>query len=220
MATELLGDDEATEKLEAALSRYDTDIEPLGDPARHATAEQIERALASLAAPADAGRVALIVARGTDHGRQTPSRTGLTPGQPLPGDRWDPANKHGDANQLTLMNVNVARLIANGQALTLFGDNLLTDLDLSAANLPAGGQLQVGDALLEVTAKPHTGCRQFVQRFGAAAAKLSFRADLRPRRLRGVHARVIRAGAVGVGDVVRVVYRADALAAVGATEAP
>ena len=191
MASELMHSEEAAKRLATALAPHDAEITPRGDPARHAAADALERALATLSPPTEAGRVALIVTRGADHARQTWGRVDLAPGQPMPGDRWDPANKYGDENQLTLMNVEVARLIANGQALTLFGDNLLVDLDISAANLPAGSQIEVGGALLEVTAKPHTGCRQFVQRFGAAATKLAFRADLRPRRMRGVHARVV-----------------------------
>jgi MOSC domain-containing protein YiiM len=59
----------------------------------------------------------------------------------------------------------VAELIANGQPLVVFGDNLFVELDLSGKNLPTGTRLRVGGALVEVTPKPHNGCRTFNARF-------------------------------------------------------
>ena len=52
------------------------------------------------------------------------------------------------------MRADVARLIADGQDLSLFGDNLLVELDLSVENLPAGTRLRIGTALCEVTPLP------------------------------------------------------------------
>ena len=83
----------------------------------------------------------------------------------------------------------------------LAGDNLVVDLDLSEENLAAGDQLRVGEALLEITDVPHTGCGKFAQRFGPDATRFinaAARADL---HLRGRYARVITAGTVRVGDV-------------------
>lgn len=45
-----------------------------------------------------------------------------------------------------MMESQVAQLIANGQPLGLFGDQLLAELDLSRENLPVGSQLEVGGA--------------------------------------------------------------------------
>jgi MOSC domain-containing protein YiiM len=53
--------------------------------------------------------------------------------------------------QLAVMQQDIADLIANGQPLTLFGDNLFLELDLSTGNLPIGSRLQAGRAILEVT---------------------------------------------------------------------
>jgi hypothetical protein len=55
----------------------------------------------------------------------------------------------------------------------LFGDNLFVDLDISAANLPCGSRLRVGDAIVEVTPKPHNG----FSKFASSAARLC-RAEL------------------------------------------
>ena len=105
------------------------------------------------------------------------------------------------------MRVDMARLMANGQPLTLFGDNLLVDLDISAANLPAGARLQVGDAIVEVTPKPHNGCSKFEGRFGADALRFVGPGPDRPRNLRGIYWRVVQAGEVAVGCLIRVISR-------------
>jgi hypothetical protein len=55
---------------------------------------------------------------------------------------------------------------ANGQPLSIFGDDVLAHLDLSAAHLPIGSRLRVGDAVVAVTPKPHDGCRKFMARVG------------------------------------------------------
>jgi len=106
------------------------------------------------------------------------------------------------------MQVDVAGLIANGQPLTLFGDNLFLDLDLSAANLPAGSRVRVGGATLEVTPKPHNGCRKFHARFGPEALRFVSKPDLRPRNFRGIYMRVVEPGEVALGDAVEVLARA------------
>jgi MOSC domain-containing protein YiiM len=104
----------------------------------------------------------------------------------------------------------VALLIANGQPLCLAGDNLFFDLDLSAANLPIGSRLRVGAAVLEVTPKPHNGCRKFMGRFGNDALRFVAHPERRPLNLRGIYLRVVEDGEIAVGDVVEVLARPDA----------
>lgn len=67
----------------------------------------------------------------------------------------------------------------------------------------AGTRLSIGAALLEVTAQPHTGCKKFVERFGLAAMKFVNSALGRELHLRGINAKVVQAGEIQVGDVVR-----------------
>jgi len=105
------------------------------------------------------------------------------------------------------MEVGVADMIANGQPWSLFGDQLFLDIDLSTENLPVGSTIAVGEALLEVTPKPHKGCAKYQARFGADALRLISRPDLRWRNLRGIYLRVLSDGEVRVGDVTRVVTR-------------
>ena len=85
----------------------------------------------------------------------------------------------------------------------LAGDQLYVDLDLSETNTPPGTRLQVGSALLEVTAEPHRGCGKFSRRFGVDAAKLVNSDVGRALNLRGINARVVRGGTVRTGDTIR-----------------
>ena len=84
------------------------------------------------------------------------------------------------------------------------GDQLYVDLDLSHDNLPAGARISVGDdAVLEVTAKPHAGCKKFLSRFGEDALAFVNSEEGSRLRLRGLNARVVHGGSVRVGDHVR-----------------
>ena len=76
-------------------------------------------------------------------------------------------------------------------------------MDLTDANLPPGTRLEIGSAVIEVTAIPHTGCGKFVSRFGADAVKFVNSALGKQLRLRGNNARVIQSGVIRIGDVVR-----------------
>jgi MOSC domain-containing protein YiiM len=84
---------------------------------------------------------------------------------------------------------------------------LFIDFDLSEANLPAGTRLALGSAVIEVTAQPHTGCAKFVERFGADAMRFVNSPKGKGLRLRGLNARVVRAGRIRVGDAIRRIER-------------
>ncbi|MEY4229439.1 MAG: hypothetical protein RLZZ362_288, partial [Actinomycetota bacterium] len=102
-----------------------------------------------------------------------------------------------------IMNIRCARLVAGDDVrVPLAGDQLCVDLDLSPANLPPGTRLQSGSAVLEVTAKPHTGCAKFTRRFGLAADRWVNGGAGTRVRLRGICASVVVGGRIGVGDTV------------------
>ena len=183
---------------------------PWGDAARHLSLAEIERRLAGLAPPKDEGKLALIVARRDDGQRETPERVVLTPEEGVPGDAWLRDCPEKIDAQITIMRSDFAELVANGQPLTLSGDNLLADLDLSRENLPTGSRLKLGEAVLEVTPEPHDGCRKFRQRFGADALRITAAPRFRDLRLRGIYVKVVRAGAVAVGDTIEVLSRGAA----------
>ena len=99
----------------------------------------------------------------------------------------------------------LAELVAGGaERIPLAGDQLYLDLDVSVANLPAGSRLAIGDqAVIEVSATPHTGCSKFQARFGNDALRFVNSPVGRALRLRGLNARVVTPGTVRRGDTVR-----------------
>lgn len=180
-----------------------------GDIDRFRTADDLRRALADLpAAPKDSGRVASIVRRMDLGRREAPDRLLLTPDAGVPGDAWSRQRRPDPDAQIAVMQADVARLIANGQPLELFGDQLFLELDLSVDNLPPGSRLRVGGATVEVTPMPHNGCRKFRARFGPDAVELVSDPQLRHRNLRGIYLRVVEPGDVAIGDSVGVISRA------------
>lgn len=181
----------------------------VGNPETFLPCAELERRLALLPpSPSNAGRVILIVKKGPDGRREILTRTNLTPEGGVPGDAWGRAAKPNPETQLAVMQQDLATLIANGQPLALFGDNLFLDLDLSNANLPTGSQVRAGGVLLQVTPFPHNGCKKFRARFGDDALRLVSKPELRHRNLRGIYLRVIEGGEIQIGDPVEVTARA------------
>ena len=83
------------------------------------------------------------------------------------------------------------------------GDQLYVDLDLRADTLPAGSRLAIGDAVIEISAKPHTGCEKFAARFGIDALAWISTPVGKAHRMRGLNTRIVRGGEIAVGDVIR-----------------
>ena len=176
----------------------------------HLTAEELIEGQAALdESPADGGTLDLIVARPDVGQRQVLEVGELVVGQGLIGDNYlargnaktADGNAHPDA-QLNVMNSRAIDLVAGGdrRRWPLAGDQFFVDLDLSTDNLPTGTRLAIGTAVIEVTAKPHTGCAKFAARFGIAAARWVNSDPV--RRYRGINATVVQAGHVKTGDTI------------------
>ena len=69
--------------------------------------------------------------------------------------------------------------------------------------LSPGTRLELGSAIIEVSAAPHTGCKKFVSRFGADAMKFVNSPVGRQLCLRGINAKVVQSGKIRVGDVAK-----------------
>ena len=184
------------------------DYGPHGDASRHLSMAQLDAGLAALpVVPKDTGHLRLIVRRRADGVREALESVCLSADEGVPGDGWSRRPPRKPDAQLAVMNHDIAELIANGQPLTLFGDNLFVDLDVSAASLPFGTRLRVGEAVLEMTPEPHDGCYKFNERFGNDALKFVQGKATRHQNRRGVYWKVIDSGAVCVGSAVEVLSR-------------
>lgn len=177
----------------------------------HLTREQLEAGLDEIRrAPADNGVLRLIVRRPAVNLRETLEAGELDVDHGLAGDTWVKRGSSRTANgsrhpdmQLNVMSARAIALVAQSpERWPLAGDQLYVDLDISEANLPPGTRLQIGEAVIEVTPEPHTGCRKFTERFGVDAMKFVNSPVGRSLRLRGLNARVVRPGTIRVGDRV------------------
>jgi len=186
----------------------------LVDAHAHRTTAELEAGLGHIRqAPTDQGRVELIVRRPAVDEREVLSEASVELDGGLVGDtwsrRWTPSTPDGQPNagkQVTLMNARAAALIAgSSERWPLAGDQLYVDFDLSETVLPAGSQLAVGTAVLEVSGEPHLGCAKFAQRFGQAALRFVNSRAGRELCLRGVNTRVITGGVIHTGDAIRTI---------------
>ena len=163
--------------------------------------------------PRDSGVLELIVVRPGKGERAAPEVATVDLELGIVGDTWIERGSTRSADggpdpdaQVTVMNARAAELVAASRdRWPLAGDQLYVDLDLSTENLPTGTLLRIGDAELEVTAAPHTGCAQFKERFGVEALRLTATPDGRLLRLRGINTRVVRGGEIRPGHRVEVV---------------
>jgi hypothetical protein len=179
---------------------------------KHLTMEELEAGLDEIRrSPKDVGVLELIVRRPSVDEREVLAAGELDFREGLVGDSWKMRSSSrtldGSPNplmQLNIMNSRVIALLAQAQERwPLAGDQLYLDMDLSEENLPAGTQLSLGSAVIEVTAEPHTGCQKFVARFGLEAMKFVNSHVGRQLHLRGINARVIQPGTIRVRDVVK-----------------
>jgi hypothetical protein len=178
----------------------------------HRTTAELEAGLEEIRrSPPDEGLLLLIVRRPRVGEREVMDEAELDTVAGLVGDTWNvrrssrtpDGSPHPDM-QLNLMNARAVALIAGEKSRwPLAGDQLYVDLDLSAANLPAGTRLALGSAIIEVTAQPHAGCAKFMDRFGPDALRFVNSPIGKELHLRGVNAKVVRSGRIRPDALVR-----------------
>ena len=161
-------------------------------------------------APRDEGILQLIVRRPESGAREEMKSADLSLTEGLVGDSWNarPSRRSADGGphpdmQLNIMSARAADAVASAaDRWSLAGDQLFVDMDLSEESLPPGTLLEIGDAVIEVTAEPHTGCANFSRRFGAGARKFVNSEAGSALKLRGINAKVVQPGTITVGDCV------------------
>jgi hypothetical protein len=171
---------------------------------KHLTTEEIEAEMSSvIESPLDNGVLNLIVRRPQEDEREVLETGELDTEKGLVGDDWLTDDGNFDA-QLAIMNSRIIDLLAQAkERWKLAGDQLFIDLTLTDANLPAGTRLAIGSAIIEVTPKPHNGCKKFVARFGLDAMLFVNSPVGKQYHLRGIYARVVQSGTIRQGDAVR-----------------
>ena len=177
----------------------------------HLTEQEITDGLAQvLKSPQNSGVLKAIVIRPGHEERRSLQECRLSPEGGTEGDEWArgcwlqlPDGSPDPDVQICIMNSRMIDLVAGDKARwELAGDNLFVDLDLSRENLPPGQLLRIGECVIEITEQAHNGCGKFSQRFGAAALKVVNSPAGKEMRLRGVYAKVIKAGVVRVEDPI------------------
>jgi hypothetical protein len=178
---------------------------------KHLTTEEIEAGLEHIhLSPKDHGTLDLIVRRPEIDQREILPAGQLDTNEGLVGDSWKsrPSSRTTDGSahpemQLNIMNSRVIALLAQDkERWQLAGDQLFIDLDLSESNIPAGTKLSIGEAILEITALPHSGCKKFAARFGQDAILFVNSPIGKELHMRGVNAKVIQSGIIRTGDIV------------------
>jgi len=180
---------------------------------QHRSTVELEAGLPEvMESPRDQGRLEAIVIRPASNERRTLPTARLSPEGGVEGDRWVTDSyyrlKDGRSDpccQVSLMNARFLRQIAGSEdAICLAGDNLVVDLDLTDANLPAGSRLAIGrEVIIEITNKAHTGCTKLERRYGSEARAFMNSKARKSLHLRGRYAMIVRGGTIEVGDTVR-----------------
>jgi hypothetical protein len=179
---------------------------------KHLAADELQDGLEHiLNAPSDSGVVEMIVRRPQVDAREVIEKGELALDVGLVGDNWlqkgyrksADGSAHPDM-QINLMNSRVIALVAGDREnWPLAGDQFFVDFDLSDENLPPGTRLAIGNAMLEITAEPHLGCKKFTARFGLEAMKFVNSGRGKELNLRGINAKVVKPGTVHSGDAIR-----------------
>jgi MOSC domain-containing protein YiiM len=166
--------------------------------------EELQRVLHHvLGSPRVEGRVEMVVRRPAEGEREVLVQARIEPGHGVVGDRWAAKPTRSPDAEVTLMNARCIAVLAGAEdRWPLAGDQLYVDFDLGVDHLPAGTRITVGEAVLEVSTKPHRGCTKFSARFGPEALRLVRSDEGMAARLRGMNARVVRGGVVRTGDPI------------------
>ena len=178
----------------------------------HFSADELNQGVEHiLASQADGGELKLIVRRPAVEERETPQQARLDVGQGLVGDNWlARGSRHmpdGAADpemQLNIMNTRVVDRVAGSEdRWPLAGDQLFVDMDLNVGNLAPGTRIALGDAVIEITEPPHTGCKKFAARYGVDAMVFVNTGRGKTSNFRGICAKVVKSGDISVGDIAR-----------------
>ena len=160
--------------------------------------------------PSEKGSVDLLLRRPSKGEREILEEAEIDLEEGVVGDGWKTRGSSMTEDGAAHPEMQIAIAIARAVALVakqkdrwaLAGDQLYVDFDISEDNTPAGTQLAIGSAVLEVTPIPHNGCSLFAKRFGNDAMKFVNSPEGKQWHLRGVNTKVIEPGRIRLMDTV------------------
>ena len=184
---------------------------PNAKTVKHLSMKELEAGLDEIKkSPKYKGILEMIVCRPKKNEREVLKKGEISKEFGLIGDNWKTrgSSRTNDGfghpeMQLNIMNARAISLIAQEKdRWKLAGDQLYIDIELSDENLPTGSKLKIGSAIIEITAIPHNGCKKFTERFGIDAVKFVNSPIGKELHLRGINAKVLKAGTISVGGIV------------------
>ena len=161
-----------------------------------------------LAAPQSKAAIDILCFR-PDYGQRTfPDQIKVRRDVGIVGERWlkAPCMKLPDGSpdasiQISILATRVYEAVVVDKHTMLHpGDTIISDLDCSEQNMPAGTLLRVGTAVLQVSGVFNTACVKWKARYGKPAYDWVNAAQNRPLRLRGLLCRVSQDGVIGQRD--------------------
>ncbi len=176
----------------------------------HVTEAALDAALDWVAGAPPEGRADMLCRRPGFSMREFPGSLRFDPERGIENERWltHPWLVLQDGSpdpriQVSVLSRRVLELVWRDRARTLHpGDTVITDMDLSVANLPAGTRLRAGSAVLEVSDLFNDACAKWKARYGPDAYHWVKRPEYRHLRLRGILCRIAEAGCVRLGDAL------------------
>jgi hypothetical protein len=175
------------------------------------TTEELDQALPHvMAAPRDRGPISMLLYRRKYNDRVFTDRLRLTRAQGIEGDfemttPWLelPDGAPDPRIQVSILPQRVLDLCWRNREKTLHpGDQIIADLDMSLANLPAGALIWAGTAVLRVSDLWNDGCVKWKARCGRPAYNWVRAPAHEALRLRGIFCAVEEDGEVSVGDKI------------------
>ena len=168
-----------------------------------------------LAAPKDDAPIHSLCLRPAYGLRNFPTRITMTRAFGIPGERWATAPwlKLPDGTpdpriQVSILPTRVMDLVWRDREGTAHpGDPIVSDLNCSLANLPAGTLLQAGTAVLRVSDHFNEACAKWKVRYGADARAFIDAPGHPKLRLRGILCSVEVDGEVTLSDRLKVLSR-------------
>ncbi|MEM1362617.1 MAG: hypothetical protein AAGF94_13015 [Pseudomonadota bacterium] len=163
-----------------------------------------------LAAPKGAGRILRLCYRPHFSKRVYPEMLDFCPQRGVEGDRWAehswlrlPDGQPDPQNQVCILPLRTYELICQfADDMPDPGDTIIADWDMTEANLPAGGLISAGSAVLRVSALFNDACTKWRVRYGQASYDWINREDHRAFRLRGMFCSVEKPGRLHRDDAL------------------